>query len=353
MARATFAGMLAHDPDSRPFILTRAAFSGAQTVAALWGGDNSSVWEHLAGSLPYLLNLGLSGMPFVGVDIGGFNGLTNGELLARWFQAGAFYPFCRNHAETGTNLKEPWAFGPRIEAICRRALELRYQLLPYTYSLFHEAAQTGAPIMRPLAWHYPQDAATFNLADQFLHGRDLLVAPVLAAGASARAVYLPRDTWYRWGTDEALEGPRHVLAEAPLEPGGLPLYVRGGALLPMWPAAAHTGAVQREALRVHVWPGTGALDFYEDDGETRAYTRGEWQVTRFQVKASRAGLTLAWGKPQGGYPSPRTEWRFVFHGLKRGKATVDGKALRVRREAEGLAIVVPDDGRGHRVAVGE
>jgi alpha-glucosidase len=318
-------------------------------VTALWGGDNSAVWEHLSGSLPYLLNLGMSGMPFVGVDIGGFQGDSNGELLARWFQAGAFYPFCRNHAEAGTNFKEPWAFGPRYETICRRYIELRYQLLPYAYSVFREAAETGTPIMRPLVWHYPKDKATFNLSDQFLYGRDLLVAPVTTPGTTARAVYLPRDTWYRWGSDEPLSGPAHLLADAPLE--DLPLYVRGGALLPMWPAAAHTGALQREALRLHLWPGQGELAFYEDDGETRAYTRGEWRLTRFRLKQSDAGLTLAWGKPTGAYASPRQAWTVVIHAVKRGKATLDGNPVKVRREAEGLVVELPDDGKAHRLVV--
>ena len=349
MARATYAGMLEHAPDSRPFILTRAAFSGAQTVTALWGGDNSAVWEHLSGSLPYLLNLGLSGMPFVGVDIGGFQGDSHGELLARWFQAGVFYPFCRNHAETGTNFKEPWAFGPRVEAICRRYLELRYQLLPYAYSLFREAAQTGAPIMRPLVWHYPDDPQTFNLSDQFLYGRDLLVAPVTTPGLSARAVYLPRGTWYRWGSDQPLEGPGHILAAAPLEE--LPLYVRGGALLPMWPAAAHTGALDRAAMRVHLWPGDGALDLYEDDGETRAYTRGDWRLTPFRLEPGDAGLALTWDKPSGAYPSPRAAWTFVLHGLKRARVALDGQRLRLKRAPDGLTFSVLDDGEPHRVLI--
>ena len=351
MARATFAGMLAHAPDSRPFILTRAAFSGAQTVTALWGGDNTAVWEHLAGSLPLLLNLGLSGMPFVGVDIGGFQADSHGELLARWFQAGAFYPFCRNHAEAGTNHKEPWAFGPRVEAICRRFIELRYQFLPYAYSLFYQAAHTGTPIMRPLVWHYPKDSATFNLSDQFLYGRDLLVAPVVAPGVSARAVYLPRDTWYAWGSDEPLAGPTHLLDEAPLET--LPLYVRGGALLPMWPTAAHTGLVERDALRLHLWPGHGQLDLYEDDGETRAYAGGEFRLTPFRLRQAGGALTLSWTRARGGYANPRQHWTFVIHAAGRASARLDDRRIGTRRTDEGLVIELPDDGQGHRLVIGE
>ncbi len=292
-----------------------------------------------------LMNLGLSGMPFVGVDIGGFGGDTHAELLARWFQAGAFYPFCRNHAMTGANPHEPWAFGPEVEAIARRWLRLRYELLPYTYNLFYEAAQTGAPLMRPLAWHYPRDPQTFNLSDQFLYGRELLVAPVTQPGQSARAVYLPEGVWYRWGSDARLEGPGHVLADAPLD--DLPLYARAGALVPMWPAAAHTGAIQRQQLRLHLWPGRGETAYYEDDGVTRAYTRGEHRLTRFNWRAGGAGATLKWSAGEGPYRSGRTHWTFVFHALAGLRAQVDGTPARGRREGDTFVVSVPDDGRAH------
>ncbi|MCL5998887.1 MAG: hypothetical protein M1546_22940, partial [Chloroflexi bacterium] len=180
-------------------------------------------------------------------------------------------------------------FGAETETICRRYLEFRYQLLPYLYNLFHQAAQTGAPIMRPLVWHYPKDPATFNLNDQFMLGPDLLVAPMLFPGLSARTVYLPKGTWYRWRVGESspdiesFEGPAHVTADAPLEE--LPLFVRGGALIPMWPLAQHTGAINRAGLRLHVWPGKGQLDFYEDDGRTRAFERGPegWRLVQHAV----------------------------------------------------------------------
>ncbi len=362
MARATYTGMLAHNPDSRPFILTRAAFSGAQTVAVLWCGDNHSYWEHLATSLPMLINLGLSGMPFVGVDIGGFGGEPTAELVARWTQTGAFYPFCRNHTAAGTRSQEPWTFGPEIEVICRRYIALRYRLLPYLYGLFREATLTGAPVMRPLVWHYPADADTFNLNDQFMLGPDLLVAPILAPGLTARAVYLPKGKWYRWrevgrGGDVApplrspLQGPTHVAAEAPLEE--LPLFVRGGALIPMWPIAQHTDVIDRAQLTLHVWPGNGQLDFYEDDGETRAFERGQdgWRVTPFRLRETKHHLALKWGAVQGGYASPRSAWTFAIHASNLKQATLDGKRIALRH-ASGVSVVsVEDDGREHRLSL--
>ena len=256
MARATRAGMLQNAPDSRPFLLTRAAFCGVQTAAALWSGDNSSKWEHLAESLPMLMNLGLSGVPFVGADIGGFAGDVDGELLVRWIQAGAFYPFCRNHSARSTRNQEPWMFGEEVEAICRKYLELRYRLLPCIYNLFYEASETGAPIMRPLVWQYPDDPAAFALQDQFMLGPDLLVAPVLAPGMRKRLVYLPEGFWYRWMpvAQEKFEGPMRFWASAPL--AELPLIQRTELHVPV--AAAHSfvgiaeGYFYRQAQRCGV-----------------------------------------------------------------------------------------------------
>ncbi|MBI3240739.1 MAG: DUF5110 domain-containing protein [Chloroflexi bacterium] len=347
MARATYDGMLQHDPDSRPFILTRAAFSGAQTVTSLWGGDNNAQWEHLAASLPMLMNLGLSGMPFVGVDIGGFGGDSNGELLARWTQVGAFYPFCRNHTATGTRAQEPWAFGPEVEAICRKYISLRYQLLPYLYNLFYEASQTGAPIMRPLAWHYPKDPVTFNLNDQFMLGPNLLIAPILAPSLTARAVYLPKGRWYRWSAGQFgklpyIDGPTHLIAEAPLDE--LPLFVRAGAIIPTWPPAQHTDAIDRDDVTLHIWPGEGALDFYEDDGATRG---GDYRLTRFKVTAGSDGVAVHWGKPRGRWQHNRAALRFTFHGPTLSTARLDGQPVAVRRNT----IRLKDDGQKHNLVV--
>lgn len=356
MARATYAGLLAHNPDSRPFILTRAAFAGAQTVTALWCGDNHSYWEHLAGSLPMLMNMGLSGMPFVGVDIGGFGADATGELLARWTQAGAFYPFCRNHAAYGTRIQEPWTFGPEIEAICRRYIEWRYQLLPYFYNLFREASLTGAPVMRPLVWHYPDDAATFNLNDQFMVGPNLLIAPILAPGLKARAVYLPKGIWYRWHpttsqrfAHEVHNGPTHIVADAPLDE--MPVFVRGGALIPMWPTAQHTDAIQREALTLHIWPGDGQLDFYEDDGETRAFERGDdgWRITPFRLRQTKNRLILKCGAALGRYATPHPRWNLVVHSASIQKARLDGKPIPVKRQTGGIAMRLADDGHSHTI----
>jgi alpha-glucosidase len=348
MADAVRQGMLIHRPDVRPFILTRAAFCGTQRVAALWGGDNSSVWEHLAASLPFLMNLGLSGMPFVGVDIGGFGGDATGELMARWMQLGAFYPFCRNHTARGTRAQEPWTFGREVEAICRKYLVFRYRLLPYIYNLFYEATRTGAPILRPLVWHYPQDESTFNLNDQCMLGPDLLLAPVLAPGLTVRAVYLPEGLWYRWkkGENARLQGPVHLSAAAPLDE--LPLFVRAGAVIPLWQPTCHTGAIDRESVCFHIWPGRGDFEFYEDDGASPAYRQGMYRLTSFRLRLNGEYLRLRWQRQRSSYGPGDSHWRMVFHGAAGGSAILDGRKIPHRITGESLLIEVPGN-RGEHI----
>ena len=219
-------------------MISRAGYAGLQRHALHWTGDNSSWWEHLWMSMPQLQNLGLSGVAWAGVDVGGFFGDCTGELLARWTEFGVFQPFCRNHSAMGTVAQEPWAFGEPWETICRDMLRLRMRLLPYLYTLFEECHRTGAPILRPLLFEYPSDPETYAADDQFLLGSALLVAPITRPGIEHRHVYLPAGTWVQWWTGERVEGPAHVLAHAPL--GRPALYVRANTPLPLWDPVQHT-----------------------------------------------------------------------------------------------------------------
>lgn len=305
MSRATHEGLLRWRPERRPFVLTRSGYAGIQRYAAVWTGDNHSWWEHLLAAMPMCLGLGLSGVPFVGADVGGFQGDADGELLVRWTQMGAFMPFFRNHSALGTRDQEPWAFGPEVEAICRDFIRLRYRLLPFLYNQFREASRTGLPVMRPLLLEYPADPATYNLADQFLVGGDLLVCPVYLPGATHRLVYLPAGTWVDFWTGERLPGPGHRVAAAPLD--RLPLYVRDGAILPMGPDLDHVGAAAPRELTLAVYAGApGHLDLYEDDGETLAYRQGAWAITPIALDVAGGGpVTLTVGEPAGAYQPPR------------------------------------------------
>jgi alpha-glucosidase len=299
MARAAHEGLARLRPDRRPFVITRAGFAGLQRHALQWTGDNSSWWEHLWMSMPQLQNLGLSGVSFCGVDIGGFFGDCNGELLARWTEFGIFQPFCRNHSCKGTAPQEPWAFGEPWESVCRDMLELRMRLLPYLYSAFEEAVRCGAPILRPLLFEHPDDPVTYTVDDEFLFGDALLVAPITRPGIEHRHVYLPAGTWVQWWTGERIDGPAHVLAHAPL--GRPALYARANAAIPMWPVMQHTGETPDElTLRVFAVPGAAAVtrELYEDAGE------GYGPSARRTLTCDGAMRTL--GAREGDYVPPRS-----------------------------------------------
>ena len=266
MAQAAREGLGRLRPDARPFVISRAGYAGLQRHALQWTGDNSSWWEHLWMSMPQLQNLGLSGIAWAGVDVGGFFGDCTGELLARWTEFGAFQPFCRNHSAMDTARQEPWAFGEPWESICRSMLELRMRLLPYLYTAFDACHRTGAPVLRPMLFSYPDDPVTYTADDQFTVGDALLVAPITRPGIEHRHVYLPAGSWSHWWTGEVIEGPAHILAHAPL--GQPALYARCDTPIPMWPVLQHTGEVP-DSLTWRVFPGSGSGSgsLYEDAGD--------------------------------------------------------------------------------------
>ncbi|WP_066423426.1 glycoside hydrolase family 31 protein [Anabaena sp. 4-3] len=281
MAQASCQAMARLRPTERSFILTRSGYAGIQRWAAVWTGDNQSLWEHLEMSLPMLCNLGLSGVAFVGADIGGFAGNATAELFARWMQVGMLYPLMRGHSALSTARHEPWVFGDRVEEICRQYIQLRYQLLPYIYTLFWEATTTGAPILRPLLYHFPHDTHTFSLSDQVMLGRSLLAAPIYRPGVEYRSVYLPEGRWYDWWTGEEFTGPTHILAHAPWE--RMPLYVRSGAIIPMMSVMQYVDQHPLNQLTIRVWQGEGEFTLYEDDGHSFDYKTGAFCTTHYHV----------------------------------------------------------------------
>jgi alpha-glucosidase len=260
--------------------------------------------------------------------VGGFHHNATGELLARWTQLGAFTPFFRNHSDNGTLSQEPWAFGERVESICRRYINLRYQLLAYWTSLFTEAHRRGTPIIRPLFWHYPNDPTAVAASDQFLLGPDLMVAPILKQGATARSVYLPVGTWFDFWTGAELRGGQHVVAEAPLEI--LPLYARAGAIVPMVPVQPCVGPTPKK-VHLHVWSGTdGQLSWYEDDGVSLAYLQGVFHERQITLSAVRRTRThhLSFSAPAGSYRSAVKRWRVILRSAARPvRVKADGKRV--------------------------
>ncbi len=278
MSKATYEG-LRDLTEYRPFVITRACYAGSQKYACVWTGDNQSLWAHLQMLVPQLCNLGLSGFALAGTDIGGFGADATPELLCRWIEAAVFSPFFRNHAAKGTRRQEPWQFGDEVVDIYRKYVNLRYQFLPYIYDLFYEGTTTGLPIMRPLVLHYDSDPETFNLNSEFLVGEWLLVAPILEQGATRRLVYLPAGGWYNYWTGEKYKGKQYIMVEAGIDE--LPLFVKAGAVIPMYDVRQYVGEAPYDKLTLLVTPEPGKTTHYVDDGETFACEDGAYTLYQF------------------------------------------------------------------------
>ncbi|HEX2344340.1 MAG TPA: TIM-barrel domain-containing protein [Vicinamibacterales bacterium] len=321
--------------NERPFALHRNGHAGMQRYAAfLWSGDVYTTWETLRTHVSVAINTGLSGIPYWGTDIGGFvpTAEYTGELHVRWFQFGAFCPLFRAHGRSW-HLRLPWGWntgelGPNeiitpnysgaanpdaselrnaaVEPICRKYLELRYRLLPYLYSVVRETTRSGLPIMRSLWLHYPDDRIASARGDEYLWGRDILVAPVTEKGAGSRSVYLPHGTWYDFWTGQDIDGGREL--QRPVDLATIPLYVRAGAILPLGPVKQFTAEKIDAPFEVRVYPGAdGTFTLYEDDGRTFDYRKGEWMgiAMAWDDRARRLTLRLEPGSRMRP-PMPRT-----------------------------------------------
>jgi len=289
-AKATRKGFMELRPGDRPFILTRAGFSGIQKYAAKWTGDNSSTWEHMKMSVQMVLNLGLAGIPFVGPDVGGFDGDVEAELLTRWIQLGSVFPFFRNHSSLDTVSQEPWSFGDMYEEINRKFISFRYRLLPFLYTQFYRSHVSGLPIARPLFMEFPEDDQSYEVSDQFMVGEAMLVAPVLERGANRRLLYLPYGetgeelAWKDWWTGDHYKSGYHVF-EAPLNT--MPVFLRPGHGVPLTDAVQHTGNLP-DVLKLYA--NTGREDdfevevpVYHDDGKTEKHGDGEYFLGKYLI----------------------------------------------------------------------
>jgi alpha-glucosidase len=300
MSRSTFEGLSWLQPDQRAFVLTRSSFAGGQRYAAVWTGDATADWSSLRQSVSMLLGLGVSGFPFVGSDIGGFVRMPSAELCTRWLQVGVFYPFLRMHTEIATPDKEPWSFGWQFEAINKRAIELRYELLPYVYNVMQQASETGVPALRPLFLEFPDDERAAAIDDEFLFGSGLLVAPVLWEGATERDVYLPAGDWYDYWTGKHYAG--NTTIHLPVTLNTIPILVRGGAFIFRQPVVQNTGEMPGNPLRVLVAPAAESeSSFYEDDGESLQYRKGDFVRRRFRQTRDEQSTVIEISAPEGTY----------------------------------------------------
>jgi alpha-glucosidase (family GH31 glycosyl hydrolase) len=299
--------------DSRTFLLCRSGGAGMQRFGAgTWTGDIDNTFATLEAQIALGLNVGMSGVPYWGTDIGGYYPTTaaSGELFARWFQFGAFCPIFRAHGRVWRE-RLPWAYGDEIEAICRRYLELRYRLMPYTYTLAWHAHRSGIPLMRPLVLNHVDDPQTWQLQNEYLWGDDLLVAPVTREGATHWPVYLPEGRWHDFWTHEAYDGPRGLTVESPLD--RLPLFVRAGSIVPMGPVVQHLSGPSAHDVTLLTYPAaTASFTLYDDDGATNAYRLGESALTDFECASGPSALECRIGAPRGAANAVPAERTYTF-----------------------------------------
>jgi alpha-glucosidase (family GH31 glycosyl hydrolase) len=313
-------GEAAGRPQKRPFFLCRSGGPGMQRFgAACWSGDINNTFATLEAQPALGLNTGLSGVPYWGTDVGGYyaSAPQTAELFVRWLQFGCFCPIFRGHGRNW-RMHLPWAYGPEVEAICRRVLELRYQLMPYTYTLAFTAHCEGLPLMRPLVLNYPNDPQVWEMATQYLWGDDLLVAPVTRGGADHWPVYLPAGNWYDFWTSEAFHGPVAIEVAAPLE--RLPLFVRAGAIIPLGPITQHAKPGVLNELQLLVYPeGQTSSTLYDDDGESNAYLTGSFALTKFECIETTGEIFLRIALPVGAdtIVPPDRRYRFQVYTRQR------------------------------------
>ena len=343
MARASYEGgrkVLG----KRPFVLTRAGFCGVQRYAAVWTGDNVASDDHMMSGVRLINSMGLSGLSFTGMDVGGFTGGASRELYTRWVSIGAFSPFFRIHYRLNTKDAEPWSFGEKSEAINKNYISLRYRLMPYLYSSFYECSQNGMPINRSLSVNYPHNAKVYEgkYQNQFFFGPGILVAPLESNKELAR-VYLPDDnTWYDMYDDRTWKGNEELITEAPLEK--LPLFVRGGSIIPMQHLVMNTSEIPKDTLLLHLYNGkTGStFVYYEDEGSNFDNEKGIYCRRNITLNPSKRSLTLT--AAEGGFKSRYNHVKFIFHGFTELKNEVkaDNQKLALKSERYSLVADMPN-----------
>lgn len=318
--------------NERPFILTRSGFAGLQRYSAIWTGDNRSEDDHMLLGVRLLNSLGLSGVSFTGMDVGGFIGTPTPELYARWMQVGAFTPYFRNHSALNTRSAEPWTFGEHVTEISKNYVSIRYKLMPYIYSSFYESSQTGIPVSRSLVIENPFDDKIYasDYQNEFCFGPSILVTPIDSKKSIAK-VYLPAGDWYDFYNDERINGKTEKYCDLSLQK--LPVFVKSGSIIPMQSLVQTTSQKPSDTLFIHLYKGDQANQYvyYEDDG--RSFDNEKGIFYKRVINYDGANQALIFEKPEGSYRSQFKAIKLVLHGFAgTSGANVNGKAMQMKSE---------------------
>ncbi len=350
--RMYWEGSLEQHPNVRPFSIQRNGYAGLQQYGFLWSGDVNSAWQTLRTQIAAGLNTALSGIPYWGTDTGGFFSTKEltAELYVRWFQFSAFCPLFRSHGRTWM-LRLPWGWNrgelgpveddikllpapedlhhPEVEEICRKYLNLRYQLLPYLYSAVHDTHQTGMPLMRALWFSFPGDSAALAVDDAYMWGESLLVAPVTSKSATEHTVYLPRGSWFDYWTSESTAIAGGTIHTRAVDLATLPLYVKAGTILPLGPIKQSTLEPSSAPLELHIYPGADArFALYEDDGISMDHTRGI--SSTIEISWNDSARTLSLARTPGAAMHPFTTRKFSARIV--GSRRLRRQAARLQRQ---------------------
>ena len=314
MVRATFEGIKKYVYPKRPFVITRAAYAGTQRYSSTWTGDNVATWEHLWIANVQMQRMCMSGMSFVGSDIGGFAEQPNGELFARWIQLGIFHPFCRVHSSGDHGDQEPWSFDSDVTDIVRKFIELRYRLLPYLYTMFWRYSKHGIPMLQPLVHFDQEDAQTHFRTDEFIFGQQILVCPIQEPNAQGRRMYIPRGNWYNYWNDEVVDGGKERWVEADIDK--IPLFIKEGAMIPKYPVQQYVGELNITELLIDVYFKLGKENstVYEDEQDGYDYKKGRYSLRNFKLHGKSNELIIQQFK-DGTFITSYSTFKLNLHGL--------------------------------------
>ncbi len=314
MARATYEGVKRFAYPKRPFIITRSAYSGAQRYTSSWTGDNIATWEHLWIANIQMQRMSISGMGFTGSDIGGFAEQPSGELYARWIQLGVFHPFCRTHSSGDHGDQEPWSFDTEVIDITRKFVSLRYQLLPYLYTMFWQYVNQGIPMLKPLVYFDQEDPQTHYRTDEFIFGNHILVCPILEPNSVGRRMYIPRGNWYNYWTGELAEGRREAWVACDYDQ--IPIFIREGAVIPKYPVQQYVGekVIEEISLEVYYKSGKEKSVLYEDAQDGYDYNKGRFSLSTFKLAGTASELVVQQHR-EGNFEPTYSRYRISLHGL--------------------------------------
>ena len=340
MARATYQGLKKFSYPKRPFVITRAAYSGTQRYSSTWMGDNVATWDHLAIANNQAQRMCMSGFSFAGSDIGGFAEQPNGELFVRWIQLGIFHPFCRVHSSGDHGDQEPWAFGKSMTDIVRKFIEIRYQLLPYLYTAFWRYADEGIPILKSLVLYDQEDRHTHYRNDEFVFGEKILVCPILEPNAKGRRMFFPKGEWYNFWNNEIVYGGEEKWVDADID--SLPIFVKAGAIIPKYPIQQYVGEKEIEQLKLDVYfkLGKEKSQVYEDAHDGYDYKKGRYSLRNFTLEGKETSLTIQQYK-SGKFITPYETFEIKLNGLpfKVNSIKIDNELVQIDKIKNNSFIV--------------